>query len=273
MKLLALVESPDHVCCRYRIRAFAPSAPATRAGPDVCRGSSDGPCAGSFQLRRASQFDAVILAAQAVASLAVPHPAPGCAASRLRLRRRGAFPRFVRPSRSAERLAVPTVRADRAHGRHGRRRQRLPGRLRTASRGQGRASPRDPDLRRTPSVIRWRGTRNAPRPMSTWSGSARRARSGAWKQSRPIWERLAKAIPRLRLRVICDRFPQPFPLPVVCRSPGRGQTEARELAAGQIGVSWLPDDLWSRGKCGLKVLQYQAAGLPVVANPVGATAR
>ena len=45
--------------------------------------------------------------------------------------------------------------------------------------------------------------------------------------------------------------------------------EARQLAAGQIGVSWLPDDLWSRGKCGLKVLQYQAAGLPVVANPVG----
>ena len=47
------------------------------------------------------------------------------------------------------------------------------------------------------------------------------------------------------------------------------QTEAREIAAGHIGVSWIPDDLWSRGKCGLKVLQYQAAGLPVVANPVG----
>ena len=31
----------------------------------------------------------------------------------------------------------------------------------------------------------------------------------------------------------------------------------------------MPDDPWSRGKCGLKVLQYQAAGLPVVANPVG----
>ena len=37
-------------------------------------------------------------------------------------------------------------------------------------------------------------------------------------------------------------------------------------------MSWLPDDLWSRGKCGLKVLQYQAAGLPVVANPVGCQA-
>ncbi len=38
---------------------------------------------------------------------------------------------------------------------------------------------------------------------------------------------------------------------------------------GQIGISWLPEDPWSRGKCGLKVLQYQAARLPVVANPVG----
>ena len=25
MKLLALVDSPDHVCCRYRIRAFEPA--------------------------------------------------------------------------------------------------------------------------------------------------------------------------------------------------------------------------------------------------------
>ncbi|MGE5754108.1 MAG: glycosyltransferase, partial [Planctomycetaceae bacterium] len=48
--------------------------------------------------------------------------------------------------------------------------------------------------------------------------------------------------------------------------------EAEELAAGDVGISWVPDDLWSRGKCGLKVLQYQAAGLPVLANPVGVQA-
>ncbi len=99
-----------------------------------------------------------------------------------------------------------------------------------------------------------------------WIGSASTLQG--IEQSRSIWERLAKALPRLRLRVICDRFPEEFPVPLV-PIVWNEQTEARELAAGDIGVSWLPDDPWSRGKCGLKILQYHAAGLPVVANPVG----
>jgi glycosyltransferase involved in cell wall biosynthesis len=32
----------------------------------------------------------------------------------------------------------------------------------------------------------------------------------------------------------------------------------------------LPDDAWTRGKCGLKILQYFAAARPVVCSPVGA---
>ena len=88
------------------------------------------------------------------------------------------------------------------------------------------------------------------------------------EQSRPIWQHVAQAMPGLKLRLICDRFPESFPLPVIPVN-WKQQTEARELASGQIGISWVPDDLWSRGKCGLKILQYQAAGLPVVANPVG----
>ena len=31
----------------------------------------------------------------------------------------------------------------------------------------------------------------------------------------------------------------------------------------------LPDDAWSRGKCGLKALQFMALGIPVVCSPIG----
>src|SRR5205823_1943541 len=61
-------------------------------------------------------------------------------------------------------------------------------------------------------------------------------------------------------------------LPVHFR-PWYEATEADELATADIGISWLSDDAWTRGKCGLKVLQYMAAGLPVVANAVAVQAQ
>jgi glycosyltransferase involved in cell wall biosynthesis len=39
-----------------------------------------------------------------------------------------------------------------------------------------------------------------------------------------------------------------------------------------IGIMPLEDDAIQRGKCGLKLLQYMAAGLPTVASPVGVNA-
>jgi glycosyltransferase involved in cell wall biosynthesis len=46
--------------------------------------------------------------------------------------------------------------------------------------------------------------------------------------------------------------------------------EARLLAECDIGLMPLPDNEFTRGKCGLKLIQCMAAGLPVVGSPVGA---
>lgn len=50
-------------------------------------------------------------------------------------------------------------------------------------------------------------------------------------------------------------------------------TEVSELTRFDIGLAPLPDDAWTRGKCGLRLLQYLAGGIPAVASPVGVQAR
>ncbi len=49
--------------------------------------------------------------------------------------------------------------------------------------------------------------------------------------------------------------------------------EARIADLFDVGIMPLVDDAFQRGKCGCKLLQYMAAGLPAVASPVGINAR
>lgn len=74
---------------------------------------------------------------------------------------------------------------------------------------------------------------------------------------------------RFRLRVIADRepvFPPGIPVELV---PWSLDTWKDQLASTHFGLAPLPDDPWTRGKCGLKVLQVLARGRPVVASAVG----
>lgn len=84
----------------------------------------------------------------------------------------------------------------------------------------------------------------------------------------PILEKTAKKHPRIRLKIIAD-FDLKTTYLTTLAVPWREETEALELGSSHIGIAVMPDDSWSRGKCGLKVLQYMAAALPVVVSDSG----
>jgi glycosyltransferase involved in cell wall biosynthesis len=102
-----------------------------------------------------------------------------------------------------------------------------------------------------------------------WVGSSSTLRG--LERFTPTLSAIGRAVPTVRLKLICDRFLSIPDLPVE-KCYWNANTEATDLALADIGIGWVPDDPWSRGKCGLKILQYQAAGLPVIANAVGVQA-
>ena len=103
-----------------------------------------------------------------------------------------------------------------------------------------------------------------------WTGST--TTLAHFEVSRPVLERLAKKR-KIVVKIICNKPPaHPIPGAENVFVPWSQDGEAAAVGSSHVGIMPLPNDEYSRGKCGLKALQYMATGRPVVTAPVGMNA-
>ena len=74
---------------------------------------------------------------------------------------------------------------------------------------------------------------------------------------------------KINFKIIVD-VKKTYPEIHAMTTPWQLNTEIQDLHQIDIGIMPLPNDEWSKGKCGFKILQYMAIGIPSVASAVGA---
>jgi hypothetical protein len=89
---------------------------------------------------------------------------------------------------------------------------------------------------------------------------------------REVFGDIARRYRSAVLKVVSDRFPGAMGIETVEKRWSLAD-EAEDLRSFDIGVMPLSDDVWTRGKCGFKLLQYMAVGAAVVASPVGVNSK
>jgi glycosyltransferase involved in cell wall biosynthesis len=88
------------------------------------------------------------------------------------------------------------------------------------------------------------------------------------EKMRSIFESIGRRYPYSELKIVCDIFFDCEKINVV-KKLWKSEEEVADLRSFDIGLMPLVDDPWSWGKCGLKIIQYQGVGIPVICTPVG----
>src|ERR1700693_5330870 len=264
MRAIALIETPGHVCARYRLAAFAPAlgeAGCSLTFAVLPRGA----LSRLFLFSKLRRYDAVLLQRRLL---------PGYQVNYLRQpSRRFIFdfddavfgrdsydPKGIACAQRERQFRYIMSAADEVIAGNGFLKERA------IAGGAEACSVHVIPTCVDPGKYALANHRSKEVLDLVWIGSSSTLQG--IEQRRRLFEKLADRFPRMRLRLICDRFPD-FVRPQVVSIRWSEANEAAEITASDIGINWVPDDPWSRGKCGLKILQYYAAGLPVIANSVG----
>jgi glycosyltransferase involved in cell wall biosynthesis len=107
---------------------------------------------------------------------------------------------------------------------------------------------------------------NRPEIILGWIGT--KGNLKYLKKLEPVFETLHQRFPQVKLKIVSNDFYDSSHLPIV-KKPWKLEDENEDLITFDIGLMPLNDDLWSKGKCGLKIIQYLSVGVPVVCTPVG----